>query len=78
MNPIIHHWPIRRNVTVVAVATALPKGMIIPKMKKGIPSTGHCEEINDENSKVRQGGPFLLVVHNFQSSSDWESAFFVF
>jgi hypothetical protein len=65
-------------VTVVAVATALPKGMIIPKMKKGIPSTGHCEEINDENSKVRQGGPFLLVVHNFQSSSDWESAFFVF
>jgi hypothetical protein len=47
MSRVIHHWPIRKNVTVVAVATALPKEMIIPKMKKGIPSTGHCKEIND-------------------------------
>ena len=48
MSPIIHHWPIRKNVTVVAAATALPKGMIIPKMKKGIPSTGHFEDMHVE------------------------------
>jgi hypothetical protein len=39
------------NVTVVAVATALPKGMIIPKMKKGIPSTGHFEDMHVEKFK---------------------------
>ena len=33
-------------MTVVAAATALPKGMIIPKMKKGIPSTGHFEDMH--------------------------------
>ena len=46
MSPIIHHWPIRKNVIVVAAATALPKGMIIPKMRREIPSTGHCKEID--------------------------------
>jgi hypothetical protein len=46
MSPVIHHWPIRKNVTVVVAATALPKGMIIPKMKKGIPSTGHFEDMH--------------------------------
>jgi hypothetical protein len=38
----IHHWRIRKNVTVVAAVTALPKGMIIPKMKKGVLSIGLC------------------------------------
>ena len=51
MSPVIHHWPIRKNVTVVAAATALPKGMIIPKMKKGIPSTGHFEDTHVEKFK---------------------------
>ncbi len=51
MSRAIHHWPIRKNVTVVAAATALPKGMIIPKMKKGIPSTGHCEDMHVEKFK---------------------------
>jgi hypothetical protein len=46
MSPVIHHWPIRKNVIVVAAATALPKGMIIPKTKKGIPSTGHFEDMH--------------------------------
>ena len=46
MSPVIHHWPIRKNVTAVAVATALPKGMIIPKMKKGVLSTGHFEDMH--------------------------------
>ena len=36
---------------VVAVAAALPKGMIIPKMKKGIPSTGHFEDMHVEKFK---------------------------
>jgi hypothetical protein len=51
MSPVIHHWPIRKNVTVVAAATALPKGMIIPKMKKGVPSTGHFEDMHVEKLK---------------------------
>jgi hypothetical protein len=51
MSPVIHHWPIRKNVIVVAVATALPKGMIIPKMKKGMPSTGHFEDMYVEKFK---------------------------
>ena len=38
-------------MTAVAVATALPKGMIIPKMKKGIPSTGHFEDTHVEKLK---------------------------
>ena len=36
---------------VVAAATALPKGMIIPKMKKGIPSTGRFEDMHVEKFK---------------------------
>jgi hypothetical protein len=39
------------NVIVVAAATALPKGMIIPKMKKGIPSTGRFEDMHVEKFK---------------------------
>ena len=46
MSRVIHHWPIRKNLTAVAVATALPKEMIIPKMRREIPSTGHCKEID--------------------------------
>ena len=47
----IHHWPIRKNVTVVAAVTALPKGMIIPRMEKEVLSIGLCKEINDEKFK---------------------------
>jgi hypothetical protein len=47
----IHHWRIRKNVTVVAAVTALPKGMIIPKMKKRGLSIGLCKEIKDEKFK---------------------------
>ena len=48
-------------MTAVAVATALPKGMIIPKMKKGVLSTGHCKEINDGKFEgPPKGGPFLI------------------
>jgi len=37
---------------IVAVAViALPKGMIIPKMKKGIPFTGHFEDMHVEKFK---------------------------
>jgi hypothetical protein len=38
-------------VTVVVAATALPKGMIIPRMKKGVLSIGHCEAIDEEKFK---------------------------
>ena len=38
-------------MTAVAVATALPKGMIIPKMKKGVLSTGHFEDMHVEKFK---------------------------
>ena len=38
-------------MTVVAAATVLPKRMIIPKMKKGIPSTGHFEDTHVEKFK---------------------------
>jgi|GEM_PF-1328316 hypothetical protein len=51
MSRVIHHWPIRKNVTAVAVATALPKGMIIPKMKKGVLSIGHFEDMHVEEFK---------------------------
>ena len=57
----IHHWPIRKNVTVVAAATALPKGMIIPKMKKGVLSIGPCEEIDDENFKGPPWRAFFIL-----------------
>jgi hypothetical protein len=57
----IHHWRIRKTVTVVAAATALPKEMIIPRMKKGMLSIGLCKEMNDEKFKGPPfGGPFLL------------------
>jgi hypothetical protein len=46
MSRVIHHWPTKKNVTVVAAVIALPKGMIIPKMRREIPSTGHCKEID--------------------------------
>ena len=38
-------------MTAVAVATALPKGMIIPKMKKGVLSIGHFEDMHVEEFK---------------------------
>jgi hypothetical protein len=39
----------------------LPKGMIIPKMKKGIPSTGHFEDMHVGKFKgPPKGGPFLI------------------
>jgi hypothetical protein len=60
MRRAIHHWPIRKNVTVVAAATALPKGMIIPKMRREIPSTGHFEDMHIEKLKGPPGGPFLI------------------
>jgi hypothetical protein len=41
----------RMSVTVVVAATALPKGMIIPKMKKGALSIGHCEAIDEKKFK---------------------------
>jgi hypothetical protein len=69
MSPVLHHWPIRKNVTVVAAATALPKGMIIPKTRREIPSTGHCKEINDGKFKgPPKGGPFLIVIWEPKSS----------
>ena len=43
-----------------AVAAALPKGMIIPKMKKGIPSTGHFEDMHVEKYK----GPLRRAFFN--------------
>jgi hypothetical protein len=46
MSRVIRHWPTKKNVTVVAVVIALPKGMIIPRMRREIPSTGHCKEIH--------------------------------
>jgi hypothetical protein len=60
MSRVIHHWPIRKNVTAVAVATALPKGMIIPKMKKGVLSTGHFEDMHVEKFK----GPLWRAFFN--------------
>jgi hypothetical protein len=50
----------RKNVTVVAVATALPKGMIIPKMKKGIPFTGHFEDMHVGKFKGPLRRAFLI------------------
>jgi hypothetical protein len=38
-------------VIVVAAVIALPKGMIISKMKKGVLSIGPCKEMNDEKFK---------------------------
>jgi hypothetical protein len=51
MTRAIHHWPTKRIVIVVAAATALLKGRIIPKMKKGIPSTCHFEDMHIEKFK---------------------------
>ena len=57
----IHNWPIKKNVTVVAAVTALPKGMIIPKMKKGIPSTGHFEDMHVEKIKGPPWRAFFIL-----------------
>jgi hypothetical protein len=51
MSRVIHRWLIKRIVTVVAVAIALPKEMIIPRMRKAIPFTGHSEARYAGNSK---------------------------
>jgi hypothetical protein len=61
MSRAIHHWPIRKNVTVVAAVTALPKGMIILKMKKGVLSIGHCEAINHEKFKGPPRRAFFIL-----------------
>jgi hypothetical protein len=46
MSRVIHHWPIRKNVTVVAAVIVLLKGTTIPRMRREIPSTGHCKAIH--------------------------------
>ena len=61
MIQVIHHWPIRKNVIVVAAVTALPKGMIIPRMKKGVLSIGLCKEINDEKFKGPPWRAFFIL-----------------
>lgn len=45
---------------VVAAVIALPKGMIISKMKKGVLSIGPCKELNDEKFKGPPRRAFLL------------------
>jgi hypothetical protein len=62
MSRDIHHWPTRKNVTVVAAVIALPKEMIIPKMKRGIPSTGHCKEINVATFEGPPRRAFFIVI----------------
>ena len=64
----IHHWRIRKNVTVVAAVTALPKGMIIPKMKKGVLYIGLCKEMNDEKYKGPPWRAFFIVMREPKSS----------
>jgi hypothetical protein len=62
MNRVIRHWPTRKNVTVVAAVIALPKGTIIPKMKRGIPSTDHCKEITVGKFKGPPRRAFFIVI----------------
>ena len=47
-------------MTVVAAVTALPKGMIFPKMKKGVPFTGHFEDMHVEKFKGPPRRAFFL------------------
>jgi len=62
MSPVIHHWPIRKNVTVVAAVIALPKGKTIPKMRRKIPSTGHCKDIDDGKLEGPPRRAFFLKI----------------
>ena len=61
MSMTIHHWPIKKNVTVVAAVIALPKEMTFPKMRMEILFTGRFDPTNIVNLKGPPWRAFFLT-----------------